>query len=205
MLRKGYGHHQSRWLLLAGAGQEGMPSVEEQKKAIIDYCNQDKRLIQYFVENSFDKKPRDFPEFLRAIMLARQENAELVIAELAYLTRFPGFTDPLMASGVQFKCLDQPRIDQHTLVAVVEYARYNQKRHSDRIRQGLDQTLSQLGNPHAMQEISKVNKPKTESAVLFALILGPIIGYYRVKGFSQRKMMTLLNEEGFLAPEGRGC
>jgi len=182
--------------------QEGIPSVEEQKKAIIDYCNQDKRLIQYFTENSFDKKPRDFPQFLRAIMLARQENAELVIAELAYLTRFPGFTDPLMASGVHFKCLDQPRIDHHTLVAVVEYARYNQKRHSDRIRQGLDQTLSQLGNPHAMQEISKVNKPKTESAVLFALILGPIIGYYRARGYSQRKMMTLLNEEGFLAPEG---
>ncbi len=184
------------------AEDEGLPSVEEQKQAIVEYCGQEKRVHHYFVEAGGEKKHREFPQFLRAIMTARQEDAELVVAELAYLARYPGFTDPLLASGVRFKCLDQPRIDHHTLMAVVEYARYHQKRHSERIRQGLDQTLAQLGNPHAMQEISKVNKPKTESAILFALVLGPIIGYYRVRGHSQRKMMTLLNEEGFLAPEG---
>ncbi|MFI4957381.1 MAG: recombinase family protein [Gammaproteobacteria bacterium] len=183
-------------------GDEGISSVEAQKQAILKYCGQDKRLLQTYVEGLSDKKHRDFPQFLRAILAARQDGAELVIAELAYLTRFPAFTDPLLASNVRFRCLDQPRIDHNTLMAVVENARYIRERHSFRIRQGLDQTLAQLGNPHAMQEISKVNKPKTESAVLFALILGPIIGYYRVKGYSQRKMMTMLNEEGFLAPEG---
>ena len=183
-------------------GDEGISSVETQKQAILKYCGQDKRLLQTYIEGLSDKKHRDFPQFLRAILAARQEGAELVIAELAYLTRFPAFTDPLLASNVRFRCLDQPRIDHNTLLAVVENARYIRERHSFRIRQGLDQTLAQLGNPHAMQEISKVNKPKTESAVLFALILGPIIGYYRVRGYSQRKMMTMLNEEGFLAPEG---
>jgi hypothetical protein len=183
-------------------GDEGISSVEAQKQAILKYCGQDKRLLQTYIEGLSDKKHRDFPQFLRAILAARQEGAELVIAELAYLTRFPAFTDPLLASNVRFRCLDQPRIDHNTLLAVVENARYIRERHSFRIRQGLDQTLAQLGNPHAMQEISKVNKPKTESAVLFALILGPIIGYYRVRGYSQRKMMTMLNEEGFLAPEG---
>lgn len=183
-------------------GDEGISSVEAQKQAIIQYCGQDKRLSAHFIEGMSEKKHRDFPQFLRAILAARQEGAELVIAELAYLTRFPAFTDPLLASNVRFRCLDQPRIDHNTLMAVVENARYIRERHSFRIRQGLDQTLAQLGNPHAMQEISKVNKPKTESAVLFALILGPIIGYYRVRGYSQRKMMTMLNEEGFLAPEG---
>ena len=183
-------------------GDEGISSVEAQKQAILKFCGQDKRLLQTYIEGLSDKKHRDFPQFLRAILAARQEGAELVIAELAYLTRFPAFTDPLLASNVRFRCLDQPRIDHNTLLAVVENARYIRERHSFRIRQGLDQTLAQLGNPHAMQEISKVNKPKTESAVLFALILGPIIGYYRVRGYSQRKMMTMLNEEGFLAPEG---
>lgn len=183
-------------------GEEGVSAVEVQRQAIAQYCHPDKRLVQYFVEGAAEKKHRDFPQLLRAIFAARQEGAELVIAELAYLTRFPAFTDPLLASTVPFRCLDQPRIDHHTLMAVVENARYIRERHSFRIRQGLEQTVAQLGNPHAMQEISKVNKPKTESAVLFALILGPIIGYYRVRGYSQRKMMTELNTEGFLAPEG---
>jgi hypothetical protein len=85
---------------------------------------------------------------------------------------------------------------------VVENVRYLRERHSRRIREGLYHTLSQLGNPHALQEITKVNKPKTESAVLFALVLAPIIAFYRIQGYSQRKMVQVLNDEGFLAPEG---
>jgi hypothetical protein len=108
----------------------------------------------------------------------------------------------LLESKVKFHCIDQPLVNDSTLLAVVENVRYLRERHSRRIREGLYHTLSQLGNPHALQEITKVNKPKTESAVLFALVLAPIIAYYRIQGYSQRKMVQVLNDEGFLAPEG---
>ena len=89
-----------------------------------------------------------------------------------------------------------------TLGAVVENIRFLREKHSRLISEGLARTMAQLGNPNALQEITKVNKPKTESAVLFALILSPIIAYYRMQGYSQRRMAQTLNDEGFSAPEG---
>lgn len=189
------------WQAENSAPLEGMQTLEQQKQAIIQYCAEHKEVLRYFSE-THDKKHRELPQFLLAVSMAKTEGAELVIAQLQNLTRFETFTQPLLASKVKFHCLDQPLVNDTTLLAVVENVRYLRERHSRRIREGLYQTLSQLGNPHALQEITKVNKPKTESAVLFALVLAPIIAYYRIQGYSQRKMVQVLNEEGFLAPEG---
>ncbi len=176
-------------------------TIEAQKQAIFDYCGEDKKLLQHYIE-IHDRKHKTLSELLKAIDHAKRENATIVVAQLQNLTRFAHFTDPLLASKVKLYCIDQPLVNHHSLPAVVENARYLRERHSQRIREGLDQTLARLGNPHALQEITKVNKPKTESAVLFALILAPIVAYYRIHGYSQRKMVDALNEEGYLAPEG---
>lgn len=181
--------------------QEPSMSVDEQKQAIFDYCGESRNLLQHYIE-AHDKKHKSLPELTKAIEHAKREDATLVIAQLQNLTRFAHFTDPLLKAGIKLHCIDQPLVNNHSLPAVVENARYLRERHSQRIREGLDQTLAQLGNPHALQEITKVNKPKTESAVLFALILAPIVAYYRIHGYSQRKMVQALNEEGYLAPEG---
>lgn len=177
------------------------PSVEQQKQVIMDYCGGEKKLEKCFVE-AHDRRRRELPEFERAVAFAQKHGATLVIAQLQNLTRYPAFTDPLIAHKVSLYCIDQPLVNDKSLPAVVANVRYLRERHSRRIRQGLEDTLAQLGNPHALQEITKVNKPKTESAVLFALVLAPIIAYYRIQGYSQRKMVQALNDEGFLAPEG---
>jgi hypothetical protein len=176
-------------------------SIDEQKQAIFEYCDEDKKLLQHYIENH-DRKHKSFPELEKAIAHAKREGATLVIAQLQNLTRYPHFTDPLLAAKVKLHCIDQPLVNNQSLPAVVGNLRYLRERHSESIREGLDKTLSQLGNPHALQEITKVNKPKTESAVLFAMILAPIIAYYRIHGYSQRKMVEALNAEGYLAPEG---
>ncbi len=176
-------------------------SIDEQKQVIFEYCGEDKNLLQHYIE-LHDRKHKSMPELLKAIEHAKRENATLIIAQLQNLTRYTHFTDPLLSSGVKLHCLDQPLVNDQSLPAVVGNLRYLRDRHSESIREGLDKTLSQLGNPHALQEITKVNKPKTESAVLFALILAPIIAYYRIHGYSQRKMVEALNEDGYLAPEG---
>lgn len=189
------------WQPEGGVPPEGMLTVEQQKQAIFNYCGNRKKIIHYYSE-THDKKHRELPQFLMAVAHAQKEGAELVVAQLQNLTRFETFTNPLLETKIKFHCIDQPLVNDNTLLAVVENVRYLRERHSRRIREGLYQTLSQLGNPHALQEITKVNKPKTESAVLFALVLAPIIAYYRIQGFSQRKMVQVLNDEGFLAPEG---
>lgn len=189
------------WELEGAATKDNALNMEQQKQAIFNYCGNKKKILKYYSE-THDKKHRDLPEFLKAVEHAKNEKAELVIAQLQNLTRYAAFTDPLLQSKIKLHCIDQPLVNDSTLLAVVENVRYLRERHSRRIRQGLNETLSQLGNPHALQEITKVNKPKTESAVLFALVLAPIIAYYRIQGFSQRKMVQALNDEGFLAPEG---
>lgn len=187
---------------LEGADQseQGL-TIEQQKQSIFNYCGNDRKILHFYVEAQ-DRKRKSLPEFIKAVAHAKREGAELVVGQLQNLTRYTAFTDPLLAAQIQFKCLDQPLVTDTSLPAVVENAKYLRERHSRRIREGLDQTMAQLGNPHALQEITKVNKPKTESAILFALVLAPIVAYYRIQGLSQRAMVQTLNEEGFLAPEG---
>ncbi len=181
--------------------QEMGTAIAQQKQALARFKGNLKRVVAEYTEHH-DKKHRELREFRKALMHAKQAGATLVIPQLQNLTRFESFTKPLLESGVEFHCLDQPRVNQLTLGAVVENIRFLREKHSRLISEGLARTMAQLGNPNALQEITKVNKPKTESAVLFALILSPIIAYYRMQGYSQRRMAQTLNDEGFSAPEG---
>ena len=149
-----------------------------------------------------DKKRKHFPQLEQAAQFCLQNNIRLLIARLHNLTTAEEFTDILLKSKVNFVCLDRPTINPYTLAAVVEEIAQRRKEHSARIQAGLAQTTAQLGNPNALKEITRVNRPKTENAVMFALLLLPIIGNYKRQGFSQRKMVDTLNSEGYLAPEG---
>jgi hypothetical protein len=176
-------------------------AIAQQKQAFARYKGQQKRVIAEYMERH-DRKHKELKEFKKAVQHAKQAGATLIIPQLQNLTRFESFTKPLLDSDVDFYCLDQPRVNNMTLAAVVENIRFLREKHSRLISEGLARTMAQLGNPNALQEITKVNKPKTESAVLFALILSPIIAYYRMQGYSQRRMAQTLNDEGFSAPEG---
>lgn len=87
-------------------------------------------------------------------------------------------------------------------MAIAAYANKIRKAHSASIKEGLSKTDAPLGNPNAVEVISKVNKIKVEGAVLFALALAPIIEKYEKEGLSQRKIVDKLNHENYMAPEG---
>lgn len=181
--------------------QEMGTAIAQQKQAILRYKGSQRQVLAEYIEHH-DKKHRELREFRKALQHAKQSGATLIIPQLQNLTRFESFTKPLLEADIEFYCLDQPRVNRMTLGAVVENIRFLREKHSRLISEGLARTMAQLGNPNALQEITKVNKPKTESAVLFALILSPIIAYYRMQGYSQRRMAQTLNDEGFSAPEG---
>lgn len=182
--------------------QEGLGFLPEQHKAAEKYLH-DKN-IQQEAEyiDKLDKKRKHFPKLEEAIKYCQQNNVRLLIARLHNLTTSEEFTDLLLKSKVNFVCLDRPTINPYTLQAVVEEINQRRREHSDRIKNGLEHSTATLGNPNALKEITRVNRPKTENAVMFALLLLPIIGNYRRQGFSQRKMVDSLNAEGFVAPEG---
>ncbi len=155
-----------------------------------------------FVETPDSRRTAKWPELQKALDTCKHKNATLLIAELGNLTSNEIFAKLLLDSGTQFHCLDQPFVNQTILEALSKHAQVQRKLHGKLIREGLKMTSAKSGNPNAAEVISKVNKPKIDTAIVFAFLLQPIIQDYRRKGYSQRQMVKTLNDEGFTAPEG---
>lgn len=159
-------------------------------------------LIEVFVEMPDSRRSARWPVLQKALDACKRQNATLLITELGTLTSNEIFTQLLLASNVKFHCLDQPFVNQTILEALSKHAQVQRKLHGKLIREGLKMTSAKSGNPNAAEVISKVNKPKIDTAIVFAFLLQPIIQDYRRKGYSQRQMVKTLNDEGFTAPEG---
>lgn len=159
-------------------------------------------VIEYFTETPESRRTSKWPQLYKALEFCKQRAATLLIVELGTLTSNETFSQILLDSGVHFHCIDQPFITQNILEALCKHAEIQRKLHGKLIREGLKMTSAKSGNPNAAEVISKVNKPKIDTAIVFAFLLQPIIHDYRRKGYSQRQMVKTLNEEGFTAPEG---
>lgn len=162
-------------------------------------------LLKTFIETGESQRHR-WPELEAAISYCLTHQAHLILGEIRNLTNNNAFTKQILRLIEQeigeIHCCDQPFIKNDNFPALVEYAKQQKKLHGELIKAGLSRTTAKSGNPHASDVISKVNKSKIDNAILFSLLLQPIISDYRSQGFSQRKMVNALNEEGFTAPEG---
>jgi DNA invertase Pin-like site-specific DNA recombinase len=173
-------------------------SVQE----FINTRNPGAKVAEIFVETPDSRRTAKWPQLQKAVDACKRRNATLLIAELGNLTNNETFTHHLLGSGIKFHCLDQPFVNQTILEALSKHAQVQRKLHGKLIRQGLKLTSAKSGNPNAAEVISKVNKPKIDTAIVFAFLLQLIIQDYRRKGYSQRQMVKTLNDEGFTAPEG---
>ena len=172
------------------------------------------QLTKIFIELGDNRRSRHpWPELESAIAFAIASNAHLVISEINHLTANTSFTEqifkfidhastPNATTELQLYCCDQAYIQLDNFKAIVAHAKQQRKFHGQLIKEGLKRSHSKSGNPNAIHVINKVNKPKIDNAIVFSLILAPVISAYRLQGLSQRKMVSRLNEEGFTAPEG---
>lgn len=186
----------------ADAKEFGSP---DKKPPAIQEFLQDKQnaqILEIYTEVFDNKRMMKWPQLQRALEACKRHRATLLIAELGTLTSNESFTQLLLESGVAFHCIDQPFVNQTILEALSKHAQVQRKLHGKLIREGLKMTSAKSGNPNAAEVISKVNKPKIDTAIAFAFLLQPIIQDYRRKGYSQRQMVKTLNDEGFTAPEG---
>jgi hypothetical protein len=162
------------------------------------------QVIAEVVEFVDSKKPSNahWPELTKAIALCKEKNATLIIGEIGNLTNNYAFADSVAEAEIDFFCCDLTFLDRENFKVIRQHAQVQRQLHGELIRAGLQQTSAKSGNPNAAEVISKVNKPKIDTAIVFACLLHPIIADYRRKGCSQRQMVKMLNEEGFTAPEG---
>ncbi len=159
-------------------------------------------VVEAYQEIFENKRTAKWPQLQKALASCQQHNATLLILELGTLTSNDSFTQILLKSGVHFHCIDQPFVNQNILEALSKHAEVQRKLHGKLIREGLKMTSAKSGNPNAAEVISRVNKPKIDTAIMFAFLLAPLVRDYRAKKYSQRQMVKTLNEEGFTAPEG---
>lgn len=194
--------------------------IQQQEKRIQEFidAHPGSAIDKVFVETGDHQRHRHrWPELEAAVSYCLNNEMHLIIAEIRNLTSNESFTkhvlrligekrsknDPLTQGFIgEIFCCDQPFIKKENFGAIVEHAKQQKKHHGQLIKAGLSRTTAKSGNPHAADVITKVNKPKIDNAIVFALMLQPIIADYRLKGYSQRKMVNTLNEEGFTAPEG---
>jgi hypothetical protein len=184
----------------AGADLGG--TLEAQAAFLETWCgsHQGEKIAQYSDHHVL--RVKSFPAFKQAVLHSVTHHALLVIVKLEKLLLKTAFVDLLKTPGLEFICLDKPLVNHQTLDTVVSYARAQSQQHGQRIREGLGKTTAKLGNPNAALEIQKINKLKIERAIIFALMMQPVVANYEKARLSQRKMVDALNQAGFSAPEG---
>lgn len=166
-----------------------------------------------FIELGDNKRSRHpFPELENAIQFAIEHKCILVIAHIHNLTSNRAFTqqierylnahphDPTFTPEIY--CCDQPYIKTDNFKAIVSHSLQQKKMHGELIKAGLHRSSCKSGNPNAVNIINQVNRPKIDNAIIFALVLAPVVHYYQSKGLSQRQMVNQLNQDNFTAPEG---
>ncbi|MDB6096358.1 MAG: recombinase family protein [Francisellaceae bacterium] len=179
--------------------------LSKQKEAVDNFllnASTNTSVAASYTEILENRKTHKWPALIQAIGAAREHKATLLIAELGTLTSSDSFTECLLNSKVDFKCCDQEYMNPATLEAFSKHDQVHRKMHGKLIREGLKMTSAKSGNPNAAEVISKVNKPKIDTAIVFAFLLQIIISDYKRRGYSQRHMVKTLNDEGFTAPEG---
>lgn len=190
-------------------------AIQQQRLQTFITAHSDYYLATNFIESSETRRHRHhWPELEKAIEYCITHHCHLIITEIGNLTREESFIKPLLdllnRSGlhaentfaVNIYCCDQPFINRENFVAVIDHAKQQKQQHGQLIKAGLSRTCAKSGNPHAAEIIQQINKPKVENAILFALLLQPIIENYQARGYSQRKIMAALNAEEVSAPEG---
>lgn len=204
-----------------GDNQFTSQSLSAQEARVQAYLEEtgEHELIKTFIERGDNRRNRSkWTELEKAVHHCFEAQAQLVISEIRNLTHNEAFAKQMLRliqnpknEGTvlegqkflgRFHCCDQPFINQENLIALVEHAREQRKLHGRLIKDGLNRTTAKSGNPNASKVISRVNRPKIDNAIIYALLLQPIISEYKQRRYSQRKMVSMLNEEGFSAPEG---
>lgn len=183
-------------------GQSGL-GLEAQKKMVEDFCKGGK-VIGTFTDIESGKNNLR-PELQKAVAIAKEQGALLVIAKLDRLSRNVFFISSLLEWGVQFKALDIPLADHFTVHLFAAIAEKERRMISERTKAALAAKKERgykMGSPSPTltEEIRKKgtaalmeNACKNEHS----LRAMTVIRLLRNNGASYRAIACELNRSGF--------
>jgi len=186
-------------------GASGL-GLEAQKQALESYINETgAELVAEFVEVESGKKTdRDRPQLAEALKACKKHKAVLVVAKLDRLARNVHFISGLMQAKVKFLALDLPEATDLTLHVMAAFAEYEAKRISERTKAALAVAKSKgvvLGSAGA-QNLKPNIEARQERSRMFAESLSGVFEGFKLRGLTQRQMVSELNQLGIKAARG---
>lgn len=182
--------------------------LEAQREAVSRYVqNASGSLLAHFTEvetgrgaNALDKRP----QLRMALAECRKLGTVLVIAKLDRLARNVHFISGLMESRVRFVACDLPEANELTLHIMAAFAEHEAKRISERTKDALARAKARgtaLGRAGYQNLRPNIEQRVREADAFAARMAGQVEGF-RLRGLSQRQMVTELNTLKVPAPRG---
>jgi DNA invertase Pin-like site-specific DNA recombinase len=189
-------------------GKSGL-GMQAQKNIVAQFAKGKGKIIAHFTEVESGKK-RNRVELEKAIDLAKEKSATLLIAKLDRLARDVEFIFKLKNSGINFVCADMPEMNTLTIGIFAVMAQHEREMISKRTKEALAAKKKQgykLGSPknltkearlkgvERIKELAKNNKVNKQA---FAVIKG-----LREQGKSYQAIAEELNNCGMSTTEGK--
>lgn len=197
----------------AKQGIKGL-GMEAQKLTVNQYITANNgNLIAEFVEVESGKKTNR-SELNKALELAKEKNATLIVSKLDRLARNVEFIFTLKNSGVTFVACDLPDFNTLTIGIFATMAQHERELISKRTKEGLSVKKSQLakegktlGTPENLTtaatakglEVRKHNAATAKENIQ-ALEL---VEMYRAKGLTLQQIADKLNKSGYKTRRGK--
>ena len=179
--------------------------LSAQKSSVIKYIeSQNGIIINEFTEVETGTNKRERIEIHKAIQLAKNENAVLIIAKLDRLARNVNFVSSLMDAGIEFLAVDMPSANNFTIHIFSALAEQEAKLISSRTKLALAELKNKgalLGTPKNLNNEARakglkkikenaINNDRNRQAQFVILSC-------KEKGMSYREIATYLNKLNF--------
>lgn len=186
-------------------GASGL-GLEAQKQAVQSYINETgAELVAEFVEVESGKKTdKDRPQLAAALNACKKSKAVLVVAKLDRLARNVHFISGLMESKVKFIALDMSEANELTIHVMAAFAEHEARRISERTKAALAVAKSRgvvLGAAGAANLKPNIEARQAQSRA-FAKSLAGVFEGFKLRGLTQRAMVTELNQLGIKTARG---
>ena len=142
------------------------------------------------------------PQLRAAMQQCRKTRSTLLIAKLDRLARDVHFVSGLLKEGVDFVCADMPQATKVMLQMYSVMAEWERDQISARTKAALAAAKARgvvLGNPQNL--IAYSTKSVAAASAFAAKLEGALLGM-RLRGMTQRAMVSELNAIGITAPRG---
>lgn len=189
----------------AKQGMSGL-GLEAQKEIVMSFISHNgNKLVKSFTEVESGKN-NNRPELLKALKLAKEKDATLVIAKLDRLSRNLTFISTLMDSKVKFICCDMPDANELTISIFASLAQWERKRISERTIDALNAkrkrepswipgTPANLTDAHRLKAHEAISKnARTDINIRHCFhFIKPL----KDAGYTYQRIATMLNDEEY--------